>query len=54
MSDQRYPDGEFAKQAISLARELLDLEKKNSADLTRKEYLKAVAQSVRALQGCEP
>lgn len=54
MSDQRSPDGEFAKQAISIARELLNLEGKNSANLKREEYLKTVAQCVRALQGYEP
>lgn len=54
MSDQRYPDGEFAKQAILLAKSILALDKKNGPNLTRQEYLKAIADSVRELKGYDP
>jgi hypothetical protein len=49
MSDQKYPDGEFAKQAIVIANKILSAEGKPNP--TRHEFLTAVADAVSALQG---
>jgi hypothetical protein len=49
MSDQKYPDGEFAKQATVIANLILSSEGKLSP--TRQEFLTAVADAVSALQG---
>lgn len=52
MSDQKFPDGEFAKQAVALADHILsNIEKKSYENLTREEYLKAIAEAVNALCG---
>jgi hypothetical protein len=54
MSDQRFPDGEFAKQAVLLAKTVLRLSGKNESNLTSDEYLKTIASCVRALKGYDP
>lgn len=50
MSDQRYPDGEFAKAAISLAQTVQHSYKEKKAT-TQDEFLNLVAACVRALKG---
>lgn len=52
MSDQRFPDGEYAKVALQMAKEILfNIEKKTDQTLTREEFLKAVSQAEEALRG---
>jgi hypothetical protein len=55
MAEQVYPDGDFAKAAISLAEQYLFVQGKKKRDqVNGEEYLKAVALSVRALRGLDP
>lgn len=50
MSDQRYPDGEFAKIAVQVAEKILYNIEKNDKP-TREQYLKSLSEAVYALQG---
>jgi hypothetical protein len=53
LSGQQYPDGEFAKAAVSLAQYIQsNFKDKRCADHT--EFLNLVATCVRALQGTGP
>ncbi len=53
MSGQQYPDGEFAKAAVSLAQYIQsNFKDKRCAD--HAEFLNLVATCVRALQGVGP
>ncbi len=55
MSDQKFPDGEMAKVALSLAQDILfNVEGRRRDGIKREDYLKAVAESVRALKGYDP
>ena len=56
MSDQRFPDGEFAKQVTLIAERILTREKKldNNSTLTREEYLKTIVQVSDAFRGILP
>lgn len=52
MSDQKFPDGEFTRQAIGLTNSLkMQVENESQSKLSSGDYLSLLAEVVRALRG---